>query len=143
MASRLYLVARVGSPQLLLWDSERGESRSGPTEYEDVLVAVFDREPAEGELRLAMAGIQGAVAEADDHADVHSHALMDEVTWGRFGSPQRGALEALHGTGLGAVIHFHHSLEEALQTGDAAGATFVAEGPVEPTRDEDSPREPG
>ena len=139
MASKAYLVARVGLAKLWWWDPEHGESHSGISEYQDVLVTVYDRAPSAGEVQRAMDGIRHAVSEADGHAEVHSHALMDHGTWTRFGTPQRGTLEILHGTGLEAVIHFHPSLREALEIGIAAGAAFVEEGATAPNRDGTGP----
>ncbi len=133
MESRTYLVARVGLAELWLWDPEHGASHSGVSEYQDVLVMVFEGAPSAAEVRRAVDDIRLDALEADDHAELHSHALMDEGTWRRFSSPQRGTPDLIHGTGLQAVIHFHHSLDEALDAGSEAGATFKGEGTAEPT----------
>ena len=139
MASRVRLVALVA---VWSWDhwldvnhdvADLRPDNSGPDGYEHILVATFDPAPSDGEVRRALEDLRVSLSGADGHAELHSHALMDDGTWRRFLSPTGGTPASVDATGVDAVIRCHRRLHIATQAGINADAVFTEDRLVDPS----------
>ena len=140
MASRVRLVALVAVWSWDHWldvnhdEPDLRPDDSGPDGYEHLLVATFDPAPSDCEVRRALEDLRVSLSGADGHAELHSHALMDDGTWRRFLSPTGGTPAVVDGTGVAAIIQCHRRLHMATQAGINAGAVFTEHRLVNPSR---------